>query len=147
VRYRALDANGDYSGGRGQGNFLINSAACVAQSVLTRLKLWQGEWFLDVTDGTPWAQQVLGKTSKQIYDLAIRARVLGTQGVTGIVSYSSTLNTAKRALSVSIAITTQYGPATVEAFLTPTPPPPPVTGNSLDFSQDQNAIYIPAIIH
>jgi hypothetical protein len=93
MRFRALDANGDYSGGRGQGNFLINSPACVAQSVLTRLKLWQGQWFLDLTEGTPWLQQILGKTSKQAYDLAIRARVLGTQGVTAITSYSSTLDT------------------------------------------------------
>jgi hypothetical protein len=120
MRYRALDANGDYSGGRGQGNFLINSPACVAQSVLTRLKLWQGEWFLDLTAGTPWLQKVLGKNSKKTYDLAIRARVLGTQGVTAITSYSSTLDTAKRILTVSIEIMTQFGSATVETALTPT---------------------------
>jgi hypothetical protein len=122
MRYRALDANGDYSGGRGQGNFLINSPACVAQSVLTRLKLWQGQWFLDLTAGTPWLQKVLGKTSKKTYDLAIRARVLGTQGVTAITNYSSTLDPATRVLTVSIDIMTQFGPATVATTLTPASP-------------------------
>lgn len=109
MRYRALDENGDYSGGRGQGNFLINSPACVAQSVLTRLRLWQGEWFLDTREGTPWLQRVLGRHAKTVYDLAIKSRVLGTDGVTEIVAYASTLDTAKRVLSVTMTIDTIYG--------------------------------------
>lgn len=118
MRYRALDANGDYSGGRGQGNFLINSPACVAQSVLTRLKLWQGEWFLDLTEGTPWLQQVLGKFSKPIYDLTIKTRVLGTQGVTSIVNYSSAFDPAvPRKLNVSMTINTQFGQAQIATVL------------------------------
>lgn len=122
MRYRALDANGDYSGGRGSGNFLINSPACVAQSVLTRLKLWQGQWFLDLTAGTPWLQGILGKVSKQAADILIRARVLATNGVTGISSYSSTLNTVTRALSVTMTIDTTFGQAMLETTLTPPSP-------------------------
>jgi len=117
MRYRALDANGDYSGGRGQGNFLINSPSCVAQSVLTRLRLWAGEWFLDTTEGTPWLQKVLGKSSKLVYDIAIRTRVLGTQGVSSIENYSSTLDTTKRKLSLSMTINTIYGQAQIETVL------------------------------
>jgi hypothetical protein len=117
MRYRALDANGDYSGGRGQGNFLINSPACVAQSVLTRLRLWQGEWFLDVTEGTPWLQQILGKFAKTVYDFAIKTRVLGTTGVTSIASYSSTLDDVTRKLSVSMTINTQFGQTEIATVL------------------------------
>jgi hypothetical protein len=145
MRYRALDANGDYSGGRGQGNFLINSPACVAQSVLTRLKLWQGQWFLDLTEGTPWLQRILGKTSKQAADLAIRARVLATNGVTGIASYSSTLNTVTRALSVTMTIDTQFGQATITTIIVQPPPPPPVAGLTLNFTKPANVELFPAI--
>lgn len=117
MRYRALDANGDYSGGRGQGNFLINSPACVAQSVVTRLRLWAGEWFLDKTEGTPWLQQVLGRHSEAIYDLAIRTRVLGTAGVTGIDNYSSSRDPTTRKLSVSMTINTIFGQAQISTVL------------------------------
>jgi hypothetical protein len=144
MRYRALDANGDYSGGRGSGNFLINSPACVAQSVLTRLKLWQGQWFLDVTEGTPWLQSILGKTTKQAYDLAIRARVLATNGVTGIASYSSTLNTVTRALTVTMTIDTQFGQAVMTPIIIQPPPPPP-SGLTLNLAQPANVELFPAI--
>jgi hypothetical protein len=114
MRYRALDVAGDYSIGRGQANFLINSPACVAQSVLTRLRLWEGEWFLDLTSGTPWLQQILGKHAKSIYDLAIRTRILDTQGVTGIEGYASALDAVTRKLSVTtLSVSTIYGPAKV----------------------------------
>lgn len=115
MRYRMLDANGDYSFGNGSGNFLANSPACVAQSILTRLKLWRGEWFLDITEGTPWLQSVLGTGTKSMYDLAIQQRVLATDGVTSILSYSSTL--IGRKLSVRMTVATQFGQTAVEAAL------------------------------
>ena len=117
MRYRALDANGDYSGGRGQGNFLINSPSCVAQSVLTRLRLWTGEWFLDATEGTPWLQKILGRHAKPVYDLAIRTRVLGTAGVTGIAAYSSVLDQTTRRLSITMTIDTIFGQAQIATVL------------------------------
>lgn len=121
MRYRALDANGDYTFGRGQGNFLINSSSAVAQSVQTRLQLWQGEWFLNASDGTPWLQNVFGRFSKIVADMAIRARVLATQGVTGISDYTSSFDPVARAFSVKLSITTVFdaNPATVQATLTP----------------------------
>lgn len=110
MRYRALDANGDYTFGQGQANFLVNSPAAVAQLVATRLRLWTGEWFLDVTDGTPWLQDVIGKGTGPIYDLAIQQRILGTQGVTSINGYSSSLNRATRKLAISVTeLVTIYG--------------------------------------
>lgn len=109
MRYRRLTADGDYSFGQGSANFLKDSPECVAQSVFTRMLLWRGEWFLDVTEGMPWATNVLGKNTLPLYDSAIRARVLDTEGVTGIVSYSSNLDTVNRALSVSMTIDTQFG--------------------------------------
>lgn len=117
MRYRALDAAGDYTFGRSGANFLVNSPSCVAQSVMTRLQLWEGEWFVDQTEGTPWLQEILGKTSKPIYDLAIRTRVLDTAGVTGIDNYSSTLDDVTRKLAVAMTVTTQFGTAKIATVL------------------------------
>ncbi len=60
ARVRKLDANRDYSFGQGNINFWINSPFGVAQNVETRLGLWEGEWFLDKTRGTPYSQEILG---------------------------------------------------------------------------------------
>src|SRR5581483_5662749 len=99
----------------GGANFLVNSPACVAQSVLTRLKLWRGEWFLDKTEGTPYMQQILGTGTKAIYDLAIQNRVLETEGVTSISRYESAL--VGRRLSVSMTIETAFGAIPIETVL------------------------------
>lgn len=114
MRYRPLDANGDYTVGR---PFLANSPACVAQAVLTRLKLWKGEWFLDVTDGTPYQQEILGQQPTGIQDAAIKQRILGTPGVTSLASYSSVFNGKNRMLTISATINTQYGQATISGAL------------------------------
>ncbi len=49
MRYRAWDANGDYTFGQGSKNFLVNSPQCVAQAVVSRLRLQLGEWFIDTS--------------------------------------------------------------------------------------------------
>lgn len=113
MQYRQLDANGDYTLGL---PFLANSPQCVAQAVSTRLKLWQGEWFLDVTDGTPWLQSILGRSQNP--DAYIKQRILGTPGVTAITAYSSTYVGATRKLTVSCTLSTLYGPVAFETPVT-----------------------------
>lgn len=101
MKYRALDANGDYV----LGAFLSNTPEAVAQAVKTRLALWMGEFFMDTSDGTPYYQDILGHNTN--YDLEIQDRILGTTGVSEIVSYSSSV--VNRALSVTCTISTIYG--------------------------------------
>ncbi len=113
MRYRMLDANGDYSFGQSSANFYINQVEAVAQAVRTRLSLWLGEWFLDTSDGTAWATEVLGKYTQLAYDAAIRARILGTTGVTEITAYSSVFDGNTRALTITATIKTAYGTADI----------------------------------
>lgn len=115
-----LDQNGDYVFGHGSADFLVNSPATVAQAVLTRLKLFTDEWFLDQNEGTPYSTQITGKGTSALYDLAIKNRILSTQSlgvsvVTAIISYSSQL--IDRNLQVTAEIDTIYGPTTVSTFL------------------------------
>src|ERR1700684_1858580 len=119
MRYRMLSASGDYTFGQGLADFSIHSPQRAAQSVQTRLGLWQGEWFLDNTVGTPYATQILGYNTKALYDMAIKAVVLGTNGVTSIESYDSEWNAETRKLTVTMDINTAYSK-------TPIPVPPVV---------------------
>ena len=113
MRYRKVDENGDSSFGNGQSDFLINTPEAVGQAVLSRLNLWIGEWFANTEDGTGWSTEVLGKGTSDIYELMLRARVLGTQGVVSIISFDSTYDSDSRKLTIAIAIDTINGETTV----------------------------------
>jgi hypothetical protein len=115
MRYRQLTASGDSTFCSGYTAFYVDVPAAVAQSVETRLKLLTGEWFLDFTVGTPYSTQVVGKYTQATADAAIKARILATQGVVSLISYSSTLNRSTRTLTVSARVDTVYGPTDVVA--------------------------------
>lgn len=109
MKYRKLDSDGDYTLGT-VADFHADTPETVAQAVKTRLALWVGEWFLDITEGMPWNEQVIGKRLRgKNYDAAIRQRILETEGVLELSDYTSTFDPNTRALSVAATITTAYG--------------------------------------
>lgn len=112
MRYRTLPPDDDYVFGQGPSEFLVDSPDAVAQAVRTRLRLSTGEWFLDTTEGTPYATEILGAGTQSLYDSAIKERVIGTPGVTSIDAYASSLG-QDRALLVTMTISTQYGQTTL----------------------------------
>jgi hypothetical protein len=113
MRYRPLGPGGDYTIGK---PFLVNTPATVGQAILTRLKLWKGEWFVDTTDGTDYPGKVEGKRYGNP-DAEIKQRILGTPGVTAIASYSSTYDGNKRLLTVNAVVDTIYGQVTISTVL------------------------------
>ncbi|MDT8929340.1 hypothetical protein RSW05_11830 [Escherichia coli] len=113
MRYRREDADGDYTFGSGDDTWLINSPDAVARAVKTRFELWYGQWFLDTTAGTPWIQSVLGKQKPDVYNLAIRQRILETQGVNSIIDFNTNVNTSTRRVTFTATIDTIYGTMTV----------------------------------
>ncbi len=114
MRQRAQSATGDYTFGQSAANFLVDSAACVGQSVKTRLRMEKGEWYLDVEEGTPWSTEILGENTKPLYDQALQERILNTPGVTGITEYESIFDGVPRSLTVIATINTEFGPEEVE---------------------------------
>jgi hypothetical protein len=109
MKYRKLDTAGDYTLGTGA-DFLTDTPEAVGQAISTRLKLWQGEWFIDTTEGMAWATEVLGKRFQNTSpDSAIQRCILGTQGVIEIEEYSSTYEGNTRKLTVTATVSTIYG--------------------------------------
>ncbi len=117
MRYRKLSPTGDYTFGQNGTNFLVNSPEAVAQAVKTRLAIAVGEWFLDLTYGTPYQSKILGAGRVATYDAAIQDVIVNTQGVTGIVQYSSTVNPNTRAASVFVVIDTLYGTTSLQVSI------------------------------
>jgi hypothetical protein len=116
--YRTLDADGDYTLGRGRQGFL-SGAAAVGQAVKTRLKLLLGEWWEDRENGLPLFQSIAGARAadpkiKENIDTIIRDRILSTIGVSSIASYSSTFDRTGRKYSVTAVVNTFYGQTPME---------------------------------
>ncbi len=123
ILYRELDANGDPMWGTGKNDFLIDINA-VAQAVLTRLRLFEGEWWEDQTQGLPLWQKMLGVGGSgrnlPAINLLITQVILGTPYVTSISNVQSSYNSTTRAFQFSAVITTQFGQIAVSNM--PTPP-------------------------
>ncbi|MDL2289086.1 hypothetical protein LJC32_06925 [Oscillospiraceae bacterium OttesenSCG-928-F05] len=112
MRYRKLDDDGDYMLGRRE-QFYVDREA-VAQAVKTRLQLLLGEWWENTEDGLPLFQQILNtfhapdQRAEQI-DLIFSERILGTQGVSEILSFDSSIDMDTRTYSAECRIQTEYG--------------------------------------
>ena len=117
MKYRRLDENGDMVIGHGNADYLKDSPECVAQAVATRLRLLRGEWFFDLTEGTPYAPSVFGKHTQKTYDFALRQRVLETEGILGIDEYESVFDGETRKLTVNIRINTVYGSTAIQEVM------------------------------
>lgn len=104
-----MDINGDHSFGHGRSDFYKDQPEAVAQAVKTRLGLIEGEWFLDITKGTPYNTQILGAGTVGLYDFAIQEVITNTPGVTQIVDYSSSVDSTTRKASVNCILDTLYG--------------------------------------
>lgn len=114
MRYRKLSPTGDYVFGQSANDFYNNVPAAPGQAVKTSLLLFQGEWFLDSSVGTPYFVGILGKHSQALADATVQNQILNTEGVTNITQYTSNIDPATRAYSVEAAINTVYGPTQVQ---------------------------------
>lgn len=65
----------------------------VSQRLVTRLKTFKGEWFMDNTYGFPYFQEVLGKKiNKEDVDNIYRREILKERGVKNLTYFKSTLS-------------------------------------------------------
>lgn len=83
---------------------VVDGNAAIRQKIIDTLNLWQGEWFLNTSDGFPWAQQVLG--TKQINASfvggLITQALLQIQGV-ATVTASANFNSSTRAFTYNFS--------------------------------------------
>lgn len=89
---------------------LIGSAEQVRQQLVIKLKLWQGEWFLDTEFGTPYLQSILGKQLTLSGAIAaLRKSILEVEGVRSILQFTYNFNSSARRLQITFTADTPYG--------------------------------------
>ncbi len=119
MRYRQLDANGDYMFGYGKQAYL-EGAAAVAQAIKTRLLLLYAEWWEDREDGLPLWERILGTGGSadnlQAVDYIIKDRIQKTNGVLSVSAFSSEFDHEKRKYGFRAAVETLYGALIVSSL-------------------------------
>ena len=117
MRYRKLADDKDMTFGNQQADFWRDVPQAPAQAVETRLGLFSGEWYIDISEGTPYQGGVLGKHTQASYDPILRDRILNSEGVIAILSYESIYDGDLRTLTARAEIETIYGPTTFVGVL------------------------------
>ena len=109
-RTRRLDENGDIVT---SGDVWIYDIEAVAQTINTRLNLFAGEFWRDVTEGVPWITDILGKNNNrntlQSKATILRNRILNTEGVISILEWSSDFTYTDRVFSINATVLTEFG--------------------------------------
>ena len=81
----------------------------VSKAIEYRLKIFLGEYFLNISEGTPWFQSILGKSDASRGSLAIKSRILSTANVRTLTDYSFTFEQRERRLTVSAGVVSDFG--------------------------------------
>ena len=114
ITYRQLGPNADPV----WTSFLTDIDA-VGQAIGTRLQLLEGEWWMDLNEGTPVWQQILAvggtNTRKQQISLLLQERIRGTPFVTSISNIQVNYDTVSRQFTFSAVVQTQFGQLTISS--------------------------------
>jgi hypothetical protein len=72
--------------------------------VYHRLRIFFGEYFLDITDGTPWFQSILGKAPQDVAEAALKQRIISAPGVIAITAFSFEIEKLTRRITVDCTV-------------------------------------------
>lgn len=110
MKYRKLDKNGDYVFGNNSHDYIEKDEA-IAQAIKTKLYLFYGEWWEDISLGLPMFQSILGQVSnsnlRQTVILLCAEQINLVEGVTNVDSVS--VDISARKLGLTIDVTTENG--------------------------------------
>lgn len=99
------------------GTQFITGREEIAQTIKTRLNLFYGEYFRDITDGTQWFENILAKnTTLSSKDAELKRRILQTDGAVNLISFESDYNIDARTFTVTASVLTTFGQLELEQY-------------------------------
>jgi hypothetical protein len=99
---------GDLHMENGQFVYLDEGPDMLAQRIRSRLLWWQGEWYLDQRQGTPWSK-ILGKTRASFVEAKLRDLIERMPGVAAVNSLTVTIDAAARSAAIACEVTAVEG--------------------------------------
>jgi len=107
MRVSGLDDNNDWRFGRGLASY-ITKAGAVRQNVVTRLKSFKTDFFLDVDANIDWIDLLGRRETRDEILRAVEATTLSTDGVTTITQLSIEAKTSTRAATILLSFGTIF---------------------------------------
>lgn len=109
----ALDASHDLYQSAQSGVAIASGVDSVVQGITTRLRLFRGEWYLDVNAGMPWFEEVFTDGGQDIrrIESALKTQILAEPGANSILSFNLDFDGPTRDLAASFEVDTIYGPS------------------------------------
>lgn len=84
---------------------LLSGADEVAQRLRCRLKMFRGEWFLNVTRGVDYRGEVFVKRNAPTrVEAELKRAILTTSGVLELLEYSQVIDAAVRSMTVDFKV-------------------------------------------
>lgn len=117
----ATDANGDLFMDA-NGTKFSRGLTGVVQAARIRMRLFLGEWFLNLDSGVDW-WAVLGEKWDATAEAKLRddltATILGTPGIVSVTSLTLDLNPTTRVLTINWQAKTLFGDTTLDKLAVP----------------------------
>jgi len=112
-----LDDNGDIDTSRPDLQHTSGLDAKI-QHLKQRLRMFFGEWFLDLRRGVPYFQYILKKDADPVVvDAVLKKEIIDTPGITELRQFSLDLDDRTRVLTASFKAQTQEGEINFEEAL------------------------------
>ena len=102
-----LDSEGDWTFGQQKAGYLVGAEE-IEQNVVTRIKSFKGDWFLDEQANIDWFNILGNKDTQTVTEQQLSRTVLGTNGVRTINELNFILDRENRKASVSLTYTDIY---------------------------------------
>ena len=96
-----ITSEGDFIFGRSLASYKTKSDA-IAQNVVTRLRLFTDDWYLDVDSGIPWIELLGTRGNSDRIRREVEKSVLQTDGVKSISKLEITTDSENRGLSIEL---------------------------------------------
>jgi len=87
----------------GSNQFLYEKESTGA-GIYHRLRMFFGEFFLDITDGCPYFQSILGKSPQDVAEAALKQRIITAPGVVAITSFAFDIDRLTRRINVDCTV-------------------------------------------
>jgi hypothetical protein len=107
MRVSGLDEDGDWRFGRGLAVYISRGDA-VRQNVVTRLKSFRSDFFLDVDANIDWIDLLGRRETKEEILRAVERVTLSTEGVTTITKLDIEVKTSTRKATIMLAFGTIF---------------------------------------
>ena len=89
---------------------MVSELDQTVQSIKTRLLFFTAEWFLDLTAGTPYFQEIFVKpVNLDNVSSIIKKRILQTPNVTELISFDLSFTSSDRSAIITFEANTVYG--------------------------------------